>query len=126
MRLAALDPGRRDDVGSTPPISHTWTARVCGWRETNGAVSKLFSGSGTYWLMILYGVELRKIGRKKKSEECELGRGVWKLAGPSLLISHDNYHAPSKFTPCLDQSVALSPKLANLRHSSRESSEDYR
>ena len=81
MRLAALDPGRRDDVGSTPPISRPWTARVCG--NKRGCVQAVL-GFGkmlqltTYWLMIPYGVALRKIGRKKKSEDWEEVCGSWR------------------------------------------------
>ena len=58
MRLAALDPGRRDDVGSTPPISHPcYSSRLPMTRNERGCVQATL-GFGemmqlaTYWLMM--------------------------------------------------------------------------
>ena len=113
MRLAALDAGRRDDVGSTPPISDPCnTSRLRMTRNKWGCVHTLFFGFGkidaqltTYWLMMdgtVDPVAWRKMGREgtygRIGKRCVVC-GVWKLAGPSLLIfPYDNYHSPPNFT----------------------------
>ena len=86
MRLAALDPGRRDDVGSTPPISDPCnSSRLRMTRNKWGCVHTLFLGFGkmmhslihTYWLMMDGTVDpaaWRKMGREGMGG---LARGVW-------------------------------------------------
>ena len=55
MRLAALDPGRRDDVGSTPPISDPCnSSRLRMTRNKLGLCSHSFSASGRLMHSLLH------------------------------------------------------------------------
>ena len=73
----------------------------CSRFQGDDAAYYLLADDGTVDPVTL---RMSKIDRQTKWEEvC----GVWKLAGPSLLISLDSHYAPPKFTPCPDPSVAL-------------------